>query len=307
MRPPAAVDVGARLVGSLLTGRMHETLGATWNYQALEPALQRKNPMVAAGRRARRADLRRPAARGPHPRRALPRPGHPRAAARVRPRRTVGRGEPGRRGARRLAQPRPAPRPAWCANRSTRRSPAAPRASPLGPRCPKPTGASSASGWPTTSCSAPHRKSTAAPPRACAPSPTSSCPAKESNPGCPPASEASPRGDLAPGAAAVKCGSSSAMRAPPSGDWQARDQPPWASAMARTMASPSPEPPETRARSGSVRYSLSNTRSRCCRWDPRPVVADRERDTPAGELLHLEADESGPVRPCAPRRCGRDS
>jgi putative hydroxymethylpyrimidine transport system substrate-binding protein len=41
-----AVDVGARLVGSLLTGRMHETLGATWNYQALEPALQRKNPMV---------------------------------------------------------------------------------------------------------------------------------------------------------------------------------------------------------------------------------------------------------------------
>jgi putative hydroxymethylpyrimidine transport system substrate-binding protein len=41
-----AVDVGAQLVGSLTNGRLDQTLGATWNYQALEPALARKHPVV---------------------------------------------------------------------------------------------------------------------------------------------------------------------------------------------------------------------------------------------------------------------
>ncbi|HUA12118.1 MAG TPA: ABC transporter substrate-binding protein [Solirubrobacteraceae bacterium] len=41
-----AVDVGDELVGAITDGRLHATLGATWNYQALEPALLRRHPVV---------------------------------------------------------------------------------------------------------------------------------------------------------------------------------------------------------------------------------------------------------------------
>ncbi len=41
-----AIDVGDELVGALTDGRLHATLGATWNYQALEPALLRRHPVV---------------------------------------------------------------------------------------------------------------------------------------------------------------------------------------------------------------------------------------------------------------------
>ena len=50
--------------------------------------------------------------------------------------------------------------------------------------------------------------------------------------------------------------------APPIGDSPALARPPWASAMACTIARPSPAPPETRSRLGSVRWKRSNTRSR---------------------------------------------
>ncbi len=62
--------------------------------------------------------------------------------------------------------------------------------------------------------------------------------------------------------AGEKPGSSISMLAPPSGETPADTVPPWASVMARTIARPSPAPPDARSLASSVRWKRRKTRSR---------------------------------------------
>ena len=76
--------------------------------------------------------------------------------------------------------------------------------------------------------------------------------------------------------AGVKRGSSSSIRAPPAALSQTATRPPWASAIARTIASPRPVPPEARSRAASVRWKRSNDALALGGGDPGPVVLDDE-------------------------------
>ena len=85
--------------------------------------------------------------------------------------------------------------------------------------------------------------------------------------------------------AGAKPGSSSSTRAPPSGDSPATTLPPWASAIARTIARPSPVPPDARSRAASVRWKRSKTRSRWSAGMPGPSSSTTKRRRPPASAL----------------------
>ena len=94
-------------------------------------------------------------------------------------------------------------------------------------------------------------------------------------------------------------------RAPPPGASEARTVPLWASAIARTIESPRPAPPELRERARSVRYSRSNTRSRSSAGIPGPSSITANAIRPPGSVSTLHADQPVAWGSLLDRRCAR--
>ena len=148
-------NVGASLLPAMLSGKVDATLGAFWNVEGVELRQRRQRPWIAPGRPARRARLRRAGAgrergqarrpaRRPAPvhlgrRHAAPRAARSDPAAAARP----ARGQPG-------------PEPTHDPRERARHDPGpVPGEARPALRLPRPgrSGATTAAGWSTTSCS----------------------------------------------------------------------------------------------------------------------------------------------------------
>ena len=114
-----------------------------------------------------------------------------------------------------------------------------------------------------------------------------------------PCSRARPR-------AGVKPGSSSSKRAPVSGEAPAATLPPWATAMARTIASPRPGAAGRAVACDVGAVEAVEDALALVRWDAGAVVFDDEADVPAGQRTHAHPHDARPARRCGRSRCRSD-